>query len=85
MMSDKTPGKKSNDGIAGSNYGWPTTEGATSNPSFRSPLFFYGHGSTSTTGCAIAGGTFYNPTTVSSRALLANISSLIFVLDGFGF
>jgi glucose/arabinose dehydrogenase len=54
-----------NDGIAGSNYGWPTTEGVTSNPSFRSPLFAYGHGSTSTTGCAIAGGAFYNPATVN--------------------
>jgi glucose/arabinose dehydrogenase len=53
-----------NDGIAGSNYGWPNTEGATSDPAFRSPLFAYGHGSTSTTGCAIAGGAFYNPTTV---------------------
>src|SRR6266478_5541812 len=53
-----------NDGIAGSNYGWPNTEGATADPAFRSPLFAYGHGSTSTTGCAIAGGAFYNPTTV---------------------
>jgi glucose/arabinose dehydrogenase len=53
-----------NDGIAGSNYGWPTTEGPTSDPRFRAPLFAYGHGSTSTTGCAITGGTFYNPTTV---------------------
>ena len=53
-----------NDGIAGSNYGWPTTEGATSNPAFRSPLFSYGHGIGPTTGCAIAGGTFYNPPTV---------------------
>jgi glucose/arabinose dehydrogenase len=52
-----------NDGIAGSNYGWPTTEGSTTNPSFRSPLFSYGHGGSSTTGCAIAGGAFYNPTT----------------------
>jgi len=50
-----------NDGIAGSNYGWPTTEGPTSNPSFRSPLFAYGHGTGPTTGCAIAGGAFYNP------------------------
>jgi glucose/arabinose dehydrogenase len=50
-----------NDGIAGSNYGWPTTEGVTSNPSFRSPLLAYGHGSSGTTGCAIAGGAFYNP------------------------
>ena len=50
-----------NDGIAGSNYGWPNTEGATNNPSFRSPLFSYGHGNGATTGCAIAGGAFYNP------------------------
>jgi glucose/arabinose dehydrogenase len=50
-----------NDGIAGSNYGWPNTEGPTNNPSFRSPLFSYGHGGSDTTGCAIAGGTFYNP------------------------
>ena len=53
-----------NDGIAGSNYGWPTTEGLTSNPAFRSPLFVYGHGTTTTTGCAIAGGAFYNPPSV---------------------
>jgi glucose/arabinose dehydrogenase len=52
-----------NDGIAGSNYGWPSTEGPTSNPNFRSPLFSYGHGSSSTTGCAIVGGGFYNPVT----------------------
>jgi glucose/arabinose dehydrogenase len=50
-----------NDGIAGSNYGWPTTEGPTSNPTFRSPIYYYGHGTTSTTGCAIVGGAFYNP------------------------
>jgi glucose/arabinose dehydrogenase len=50
-----------NDGIAGSNYGWPTTEGPTSNPAFRSPIYFYGHGTSDTTGCAIVGGAFYNP------------------------
>jgi glucose/arabinose dehydrogenase len=50
-----------NDGIAGSNYGWPSTEGTTSNPSFRSPLFAYGHGTGPTVGCAITGGAFYNP------------------------
>jgi glucose/arabinose dehydrogenase len=53
-----------NDGIAGSNYGWPNTEGFTSDPNFRSPLFAYGHGTGSTTGCAIAGGAFYNPPTI---------------------
>ena len=57
-----------NDGIAGSNYGWPTTEGTTSDPRFRSPLFAYGHGSSSTTGCAIVGGGFYNPPVVQFPA-----------------
>lgn len=57
-----------NDGIAGSNYGWPSTEGPTSNPSFRSPLFSYGHGTSGTTGCAIVGGGFYNPATVQFPA-----------------
>jgi glucose/arabinose dehydrogenase/subtilisin family serine protease len=52
-----------NDGIAGSNYGWPASEGPTADPSFRSPLFAYGHGTSPTTGCAIAGGAFYNPPT----------------------
>ena len=49
-----------NDGIAGSNYGWPDSEGPTSNPAFRAPLFAYTHAF----GCAIAGGAFYNPATV---------------------
>ncbi|HEX7294296.1 MAG TPA: PQQ-dependent sugar dehydrogenase [Pyrinomonadaceae bacterium] len=53
-----------NDGIAGSNYGWALTEGPTSDARFRSPLFAYAHGVSATTGCAIAGGTFYNPPTV---------------------
>jgi hypothetical protein len=53
-----------NDGVAGSNYGWPTTEGVTTNPAFRSPLFVYTHGTGPTTGCAIAGGAFYNPLNV---------------------
>lgn len=57
-----------NDGIAGSNYGWPTTEGPTSNPNFRGPIFAYQHGSSSTTGCAITGGAFYNPTSVQFPA-----------------
>ncbi|MGH9873649.1 MAG: PQQ-dependent sugar dehydrogenase [Pyrinomonadaceae bacterium] len=56
-----------NDGIAGSNYGWSICEGACvpPNANFRDPLFQYGHGSSATTGCAITGGAFYNPTTVN--------------------
>lgn len=50
-----------NDGIAGSNYGWPTTEGPTNDQRFRGPIFAYQHGSGPTTGCAITGGAFYNP------------------------
>ncbi len=54
-----------NDGIAGSNYGWPQTEGATTMAGIRAPLFAYQHGSTDTTGCAITGGAFYNPATAN--------------------
>lgn len=57
----ETTWEEINDGIAGSNYGWPNTEGPTADPRFRSPLFSYTHGSSNTTGCAIVGGTFYNP------------------------
>ncbi|HEX8459527.1 MAG TPA: PQQ-dependent sugar dehydrogenase [Pyrinomonadaceae bacterium] len=57
-----------NDGISGSNYGWPTCEGSCANANFRNPLFQYGHGTTATTGCAITGGAFYNPVTVQFPA-----------------
>src|SRR5687767_3044407 len=51
-----------NDGLAGSNYGWPSCEGACSpaNPNFRDPIFQYSS-SSNTSECAIAGGAFYNP------------------------
>lgn len=48
------------DGIAGSNYGWPATEGPTTNPQFRAPIYAYQH---DIPGTAITGGTFYNPAT----------------------
>jgi glucose/arabinose dehydrogenase len=58
------------DGIAGSNYGWPYSEGfkqpgdqSTTIGTYRDPLFEYGHGSGNTVGSAIVGGTFYDPTT----------------------
>lgn len=54
-----------NDGITGSNYGWPTTEGPTSNPSFRSPLYAYQHLSGE---CSIIGSAFYNPTALQFPA-----------------
>jgi glucose/arabinose dehydrogenase len=52
-----------NRGAAGGNYGWPRYEGPESNPTYRNPVFAYRHGSTKSTGCAITGGAFYNPTT----------------------
>ena len=60
-----------NDGIAGSNYGWPSCEGLCSPPNanFRDPIFRYGHGSGAPDiGCAIVGGGFYNPTTIQFPA-----------------
>jgi glucose/arabinose dehydrogenase len=48
------------EGVAGANYGWPATEGPTSDPAFRGPIYAYRHGATGETGCAIAGGAFYD-------------------------
>jgi len=55
-------------GTAGANYGWPSTEGLTSNAGITSPLFTYRHGAANPAGSGtggffvgfcIAGGTFY--------------------------
>jgi glucose/arabinose dehydrogenase/regulation of enolase protein 1 (concanavalin A-like superfamily) len=50
---------------AGRNFGWPTTEGNTTNPSFTSPVFAYPHGSGDGRGCAITGGVFFNPSSTN--------------------
>jgi glucose/arabinose dehydrogenase len=47
------------EGQRGANYGWPATEGPTSDPRFVGPLFAYDHGNQG--GCAITGGAFYDP------------------------
>jgi hypothetical protein len=47
-------------GQAGANYGWPATEGPTTNPAYKSPIYYYGHDSGN---CAITGGAFYSPST----------------------
>jgi uncharacterized repeat protein (TIGR03806 family) len=49
-----------NEGVAGANYGWPESEGPTTNPKHRGPIYFYDH----KTGRSITGGTFYNPAKV---------------------
>ncbi len=50
-----------NDGVAGANYGWPSTEGPTSNSQYDSPRYAY---SNSGGVCAITGGAFYSPLTI---------------------
>ena len=57
-----------NSGGAGRNYGWPATEGATTNPAYTTPVFAYPHASGTSGGCAITGGAFYDPATVQFPA-----------------
>jgi glucose/arabinose dehydrogenase len=57
-----------NDGIAGSNYGWPSVEGNSGTPpsgpgTYRAPIHVYSHGSGNNQGYAVTGGAFYNPAT----------------------
>jgi glucose/arabinose dehydrogenase len=55
----ETTWEEIDEGIAGANYGWPITEGPTTDPRFVPPLYAYNHSN----GCAITGGAFYNPQT----------------------
>jgi glucose/arabinose dehydrogenase len=50
-----------NDGERGANYGWPTTEGTTTDPRFVSPRYVYDHAGGR---CAITGGAFYSPLSI---------------------
>ena len=52
-----------NVGRAGANYGWPATEGTTTNPAYTSPLYAYPHTGGPVTGCSIVGAAFYDPAT----------------------
>lgn len=52
-----------NDVVVGGNYGWPRYEGYSNEPGYIAPIYAYDHGDTQTTGCAIIGGAFYEPTT----------------------
>jgi glucose/arabinose dehydrogenase len=52
-----------NEGVAGSNYGWPATEGPTRQRGVRAPVFSYARGTGPTTGQAIVGAAFYTPAT----------------------
>ncbi|MFN0121448.1 MAG: PQQ-dependent sugar dehydrogenase [Blastocatellia bacterium] len=50
-----------NEGAAGANYGWPNCEGPCATGGMTSPAYSYLHGGGETRGCAIVGGTFYDP------------------------
>lgn len=54
----------------GRNFGWPSTEGATTAAGITGPVFAYPHaaGNPDGTGCAITGGTFFNPATTNYPA-----------------
>jgi glucose/arabinose dehydrogenase len=52
----------------GLNFGWPTTEGPTTDSRFKTPFHYYTHASGQ---CAITGGAFYDPATVNFPAQYA--------------
>ena len=63
-----------NEGIPGANYGWPASEGPTTDERFTAPLYAYDRGS----GCAIAGGAFYHTRT---RQFPLNFAGKYFFAD----
>jgi glucose/arabinose dehydrogenase len=54
---------------AGFNFGWPETEGETSDPRFHTPFYTYNHAGGH---CAVTGGAFYDPATVNFPAQYVN-------------
>jgi glucose/arabinose dehydrogenase len=50
----------------GGNYGWPNAEGISTNPAYVNPVYTYKHtGTGDSVGCAITGGTFFNPSSTN--------------------
>jgi glucose/arabinose dehydrogenase len=69
-----------NEGLAGANYGWPTSEGPTTDSRFEGPRYAYAH---SGGACAITGGAFSRRSRPSFRAsTLRTTSSRTSVQDG---
>lgn len=65
----QTTWEEINDVTAGGlNFGWPQSEGNSSDPTHTDPLYAYGHGTGNGIGCAITGGTFFNPATTNYPA-----------------
>ncbi len=53
----------------GNNFGWPAAEGISTDTNFVNPYYNYIHGTASGQGCAITGGTFFNPVSTDYPAL----------------
>ncbi len=53
----------------GHNYGWPDVEGMSSNSLYTNPVYTYKHGTGIGVGCAITGGTFFNPAATNYPSL----------------
>jgi glucose/arabinose dehydrogenase len=47
--------------LPGLNFGWPISEGPTSNPLYKNPIYSYQHNGATHSGCAIVGGDFVPP------------------------
>jgi glucose/arabinose dehydrogenase len=54
---------------SGLNFGWPETEGPTTDSRFKTPFHYYSHSGGE---CAITGGAFYDPATVNFPAQFVN-------------
>lgn len=70
-----------NDLQKGANYGWPRYEGPKGASKFEKPVFAYRHGTSSTTGCAITGGAFYDPPAGASNPFPAQYQGDYFFAD----
>lgn len=63
--------------VGGGNYGWPNVEGSSNNTAYRNPVYSYSHGSAIGQGCAITGGSFFNP--VSTNYPLSYIGKYFYI------
>lgn len=58
--------------MGGRNFGWPNSEGYTTNTGETTPVYAYGHGNCEICGLAITGGTFFQPANTSYPAQYQN-------------
>jgi hypothetical protein len=71
-----------NQATAGANFGWPREEGPGTDPRFTQPLYAYHHHRDAPNGCAIAGGTFYDPPAGAAAPFPERFAGDYFFADG---